>query len=442
MNTTRIITTTVMVTLAAGLLGCSWGDTQFEWPWRRQSTPVTHASWTSPKDWPAPTTKPAEDYYKASPKDPTIATTQPTAPIAPVQDEPLKIGETREITTSVLPIKDKFITVQEILHTARGKLSAVECDNLSEFEKRISTILYETIGNRISNELIFSEADSRLDKAHKEHVNTQVEKTLSSKIANAGGSKTKFEADLLAEEGMTIKEWREKQRRITTVRLYEEVKFLPAISITRPMLLGYYAKHKNDAEFRVEKKVAMQLIGVLFERFLPEGVGHNPTPQELAKARAAAKEHIDKADKLLKDGADFTGVAKEFSHVMPENGGKLPLWSEGGFLQKEVSKAAFALKLGHRSGIVETPLRKNNEGKISYGGFYIVKAYEIQEGTTTSFEDAQETIEAELRREQFSVLVTKFNKRLRESIIPESPEFLKTAVSEAYRLYWKPTTNP
>ena len=432
MNLKRIITIAALAALAAGLTGCSWGDAQFEWPWSRQSAPVTYPAWTSPEDWP-PGPPPKR-------KDPKIATTrQATSQPTGVDDEPLKIGETREITTSVLPVKGKFITVQEILHDAKDKLSAIECDD--KFGERVRLVINKAIFRRVNNELVFSEADARLTKAQKEHVSTQVDEILRGMVADAGGSKARLEK-LLAEDDLTIKELMEEHRRRITVRLYQQIKFLPAISINRQMLLGYYTEHKDD--FHVEKKVAMQLIAVLSDEFLPDDVGNQPTPRELAKAKAEAKTVIDKADKLLKNGADFTAVAKKLSSIKPETGGKLPLWPAGSLMQTKVEKAAFALKQGRRSGIVETSLLKNSKGEIvNYGGFYIVKAYEVRDGRITSFEDAQEEIDKILRAKQLKRLTDKFSDRLyKESRIPLSPDFIKTTVNEAIKLYWKPPTNP
>ena len=93
---------------------------------------------------------------------------------------------------------------------------------------------------------------------------------------------------------------------------------------------------------------------------------------------------------------------------------------------------------------METALLKNNKGEIvNYGGFYIVKAYEVREGRLTSFEDAQEEIDKILRAKQLKRLTDKFSDRLyKESRIPLSPDFMKTTVNEAIKLYWKPPTEP
>jgi hypothetical protein len=425
MNTIRIITTVVIGTLGLGLLGCSWADAQFEWPWRRQNAPVTHPSWASNEAWAKPTTRPGDNTVTTQ-----QATTQPTVP---VKVEPLKIGRTREITTSVLPIKGKFITVQEILHSAKPRLSAIADEPLSE--RRVRAIINRAIGRRINNELVFAEADARLEQSQKDHVDVQVADIRRNMIANAGGSEARLKQSLLDNSDITLDEVMEDHRRRLTVQLYQQIKFLPAISITRQMLLGYYTQHKAD--FRVEKKVAMQLIAVLIQKLLPEEIANDPTQKELDIARAAAKERIDQAEKLLKDGKTFTKVAKQFSDIKRDTGGKLPLWPAGSLRQKKVEQAAFTLKLGERSGILETAPVKKDGLIVNFGGLYIVKAYEIQEGRVTSFEDAQEGIGKILREKQLDILSAKFSERLnKEARIPQSSEFIETAVDEAINLYW------
>ncbi len=443
MNTIRTTTIVVLAALATGLGGCNWGKSELKWPWRKKTAPVTEAQWSSEKDWPKPAPAPDVRTDVVDPHAPVIDPKAPTAGTARAVDpkpgdgeEPLMIGETREITTSVISIKGKFITVQEILNEARDALAAVPQDSM--FDVRVRSIVNRAIGRRINNELIFSEAESRLSQPQKDHVNAQVEDMVRGLVADAGGSKTRLE-NQLAQRGVTLKELKEQQRRALTVQIYQQIKFVPAISVTRQMLLGYYNKHKD--EFTVEKKVAMQLIAVLLndERYLPKDVGSNPSPQELARARLAARERIEKAESLLKGGSDFGDVAKEFSNIKPDTGGKLPLWPAGSLRQKEVEKAGFSLQQGQRSSIIESAMVRNDAGQIvNYGGFYIVKAYRVQEGKTTNFEDAQEDITTILRNKQLQELSAKFSERLaRESKIPQSRDFVETAVNQAIEQYWK-----
>jgi len=256
-------------------------------------------------------------------------------------------------------------------------------------------------------------------------------------IAEAGGSRTKLEKNL-AEEDLTVKELMEDHKRRLTVQVYQQVKFLPAISVTRPMLLGYY--EKNKSKYSKEKKVAMQLIAVLIEGLLPTDISSNPSPQEIARAQAAARDRIGQAEKLLDSGTDFTEVASKFTDIKRDTGGKLPLWPAGSLLQKKVENAAFSLQQGQRSSVIQVEPAKDASGRTtSYGGFYIVKAYEVREAQVTSFEDAQDDITRELKKQQLDELSAKFSERLyKESQIPETSEFIRTAVREAIRIYWKP----
>jgi hypothetical protein len=374
---------------------------------------------------------------EVKPTDPTMHEVEikPVDPVTGANDPELIIGKTHEITTSVMEIKGKFITVQEILHEAQPSLEKVPSDRM--FQDRVRAIIRSTINTRVNKELVYAEANARLSKSQKDHVEAQVKEMVRSMIANAGGSQTRLEKRL-AKENITLDEIRERSKRNITVQLYQQIKFLPAVSITRPMLLGYYNQHKN--KFRVEKKVAMQLIAVLIENLLPKDLANNPSQQELAKAKAAATERIEKAEQLLTGGANFTEVAKKYTDIKREDGGKLPLWPAGSLRQKEVEKAGFALAEGQRSEIVETAAFKNSIGQtVSYGGFYIVKAYEVKEGKLTSFEDAQDAITDILREKQLDALSAKFTKKLNEDAkIAHSPEFIKTTVEEAMKLYWKP----
>jgi len=438
MNIARTTTIAVLIALAGGPGGCSWGDRKFDWPWRDKPAPPAKAKWSSDKEWAKPAAGPVDPHAPAiDPHAPiTDADTGTDATPAGGDEEPLKIGETREIATSVISIKGKFITVQEILLAAKSDLSALKSDDM--FDRRVRAIINRTVARRINNELIFSEADARLSQPQKDHVNKQVDEIVRKMVANAGGSQAKLDR-LLAQQGVTLDELKNEHRRRLTVQLYQQIKFVPAISVNRQMLLSYYEKHKS--EFSVEKKVAMQIIAVLLndKRFLPADVAHKPTEQELARARLAAKARIEKAEQLLKSGEDFSDVAGEFSNIKPEAGGKLPLWPRGSLRQKKIEEAAFSLAQGQRSGIIELAMVKNDAGEIvNYGGFYIVKAYQVQEGKTTSFEDAQVEIEDILRMKQLEVLSAKFSERLaRESKIPRSPDFIETAVNEAIKIYWK-----
>jgi len=433
MHYPRIITIGLLASLAAGMHGCSWLGNRGNWPWSRREVPVTRATWTASENWPKNPPKQPPDNARTKTPATGVTTTQPTTRAAGGGGLQAT-GRPQEITTSVLSIKGKFITVGDILRDADKRLSTIPRDvTEGRFRAAAMPIIAESTSHRINSELVLSEADARLSKEQKEHVDTQVTDTRRKMIAEAGGSVKKLQISL-AEQGLTIQDVLDDYRRSSTVHLYLQIKFLPAILINRQMLLSYYNSHPKD--FYRDKKVAMQIMAAPFAQFLPKDkdIAGTPSPQELTAAKAKAREVINKAAKRISAGEDFTKVVKDLSKGIKANtGGKWSLMVAGSFLQKEVEDAAFALKEGRVSQIVQTS-----------GGYYIVKAYDVREGKVTSFEDAQETIDGILRARQFDKLTSGFYKRLaEEAAVQQDIDFINAALSRAVELYWKkPKANP
>lgn len=81
-------------------------------------------------------------------------------------------------------------------------------------------------------------------------------------------------------------------------------------------------------------------------------------PQDAsAEVQAKAKERIDSIYTALKAGADFEKLAKELSQDpgSARQGGLLP-WAQHGQFLKEFEDAAFALKVGEMSQVVQSPV--------------------------------------------------------------------------------------
>lgn len=88
----------------------------------------------------------------------------------------------------------------------------------------------------------------------------------------------------------------------------------------------------------------------------------------------------------IKAGEDFAKLAKEYSEDLGSkaDGGDLNFFTKG-MMVKEFSDAAFALKLGEISEIIESPF-----------GFHIIKVTDKMEKTTTSLEAASNEIATKL----------------------------------------------
>jgi peptidyl-prolyl cis-trans isomerase C len=105
--------------------------------------------------------------------------------------------------------------------------------------------------------------------------------------------------------------------------------------------------------------------------------------------RAKAKAKIDEVQKKLKDGEDFAKLAQEYSEgPSNEKGGDLGYF-ERGQMVKEFEDAAFALKPGEVSGVVQTQF-----------GYHIIKVTDKKPESTMAYDEVKERIVEYLKREE------------------------------------------
>lgn len=151
---------------------------------------------------------------------------------------------------------------------------------------------------------------------------------------------------------------------------------LADIKVSEEEMKKYYREHEKD--FQLTESVKARHIFVQLSA--------KSTGEEKATARKKAEEALAR----LKKGVDFSKVAAELSDDTDtaKKGGALGLLTPGKTNSEEFEKAAFALKTGGISEIVQSPF-----------GFHIIKADEKTEKRTATFEESKGYIEALLKRE-------------------------------------------
>jgi foldase protein PrsA len=187
----------------------------------------------------------------------------------------------------------------------------------------------------------------------------RVDAKLEQQIAQAGGSE-RFEQKL-AREYQT----REMLRATLADDALAEQVMAAQVAPTDQEMTGYYRSHQG--EFRHGEMVKGRLI--LLE----------------SRANAQAIHGI-----LNEPGADFAGLAKELS-IDPntrDKSGDMG-WIERGDYNSKITDAAFKLKPGQCSGIIEYP-----------DGFAIVRAEGRKPAGTRPYDEVQDTIRAILTREK------------------------------------------
>ena len=202
--------------------------------------------------------------------------------------------------------------------------------------------------------------------------------------------KTSLVRDILLKKAIAMKarkegydkkpEYREKLSYLVDDFLAQEFLsrvVLADIKISEEDMQKYYKEHEKD--FQLTESVKARHIFVQ--------IPAKSTDDEKAAARKKAEEALAR----LKKGDDFAKLAAELSEDADsaKKGGALGLLIPGKTNSEEFEKAAFALKTGEISGIVQSPF-----------GFHIIKADEKTDKRIASFDEAKSYIEAALKKDR------------------------------------------
>ena len=129
-----------------------------------------------------------------------------------------------------------------------------------------------------------------------------------------------------------------------------------------------------------------------------------------AEERKKAKEKAEDIAKRVKAGADFVAIAKADSTCpSAPQGGDLGKFGRGQMVPA-FEKAAFALKVGESSDVVETQF-----------GYHVIKVTEREDGSTEKFDDVKAKISEFLKRERIQNGITAYVETLRKEAKLEKP---------------------
>ncbi|MCF8008991.1 MAG: peptidylprolyl isomerase [Halanaerobiales bacterium] len=176
----------------------------------------------------------------------------------------------------------------------------------------------------------------------------------------------------------------------------------------------FYNNYKDSLVFTIPlaNKMSNQIIQEIeitdqeIEQYYKENKANYELPEQvktshiLLEDRETAEEVMEK----LKNGGDFTELAKEYSTASSaEKGGDIGYISKDQNLAKEFKDAVFALEAGKTSPIVETKY-----------GFHIIKVFDKKEAGIRALKEVRNQIEDQLKYEKGQSEVDKFVKKLRE----------------------------
>jgi peptidyl-prolyl cis-trans isomerase C len=236
----------------------------------------------------------------------------------------------------------------------------------------------------IDQELIVQEGKKAGLEPQQEKINVEFEK-----IKKRFPSQDAFE-QVMKKQNMTEERLREIIGRAFIVKNVLEVKIEPlAKPVTDKEVADYYQAHKG--EFAEPEEVRARHILIK----LSSGASD--------EEKTYAKKEMQAILEETKSGADFAELAKKHSQCPSAiRGGDLDYFSRGDMV-KPFEEAAFALKPGQISDVVETEY-----------GYHIIRLEDKKPGRQLELEEVSEGIKKELHDKEMDIALRNWLKPLRE----------------------------
>lgn len=183
---------------------------------------------------------------------------------------------------------------------------------------------------------------------------------------------------------------REYIRRGLTVSRFVETTIVPKITISEKDAREFY--DKNIDRFKKDESVKASHILI--------GVDEKATAEERQKAR----EKVEQLKGELTKGGDFAALAKANSSCpSSKQGGDLGFFGKGQMVP-QFEKAAFALKVGDVSDVVETRF-----------GYHVIKLTDKKAAETTEFKDIKGKIEEYLKGQKVGEAIQQYVEEMKKS---------------------------
>jgi peptidyl-prolyl cis-trans isomerase C len=267
-------------------------------------------------------------------------------------------------------------------------------------DKRMAKIQEDILENLISTELLYQAAE-------KQGVEVE-QKEVDQKLASLKERFPKAEDfdGVLKKMQMTEGELKSHLKKGMIIQHFIDEQIIQKISIPDEEVKAYY--DKNPALFTQPERVRASHILIKVDKSADE------------TQKAVTRKKIEEIQQKLKNGDDFAALAKEFSQCPSSSkGGDLGYFHRGQMVAP-FEEAAFALKPGETSDIVETQF-----------GYHIIKVVDKQEAQVKSFEDVKDRLAQYLKQEKAQNEVKQYLQKLKADA--EIERHLSSTVDESVK---------
>jgi peptidyl-prolyl cis-trans isomerase C len=258
----------------------------------------------------------------------------------------------------------------------------------SKVQKPVPTDLLKKAETAAVNQLVASEV---LYQAGLKMDNKDLDKEVQQQVAQRKAqfpSTAEYEKALKS-TGLTEKELNELMRKEIVINNLIEKEVVAKVTVTDAEAKKFYDENKDKFKREESARASHILIGV--------------DEKASAEDKKKAKEKAESIRKKIAAGEDFATLAKKESTCpSASRGGDLGFFSKGQMVP-EFEKAAFALKPGEVSNVVETKF-----------GYHIIKLQEKKPAGTVTFDEAKKNIEGYLKSQKVREGVNAYLDKLRK----------------------------
>ncbi|MBW1680254.1 MAG: peptidylprolyl isomerase [Deltaproteobacteria bacterium] len=203
----------------------------------------------------------------------------------------------------------------------------------------------------------------------------------------------------LARAGLTESDLKDQIRRGLTIKKLVEKEFADRMTVTGKEAEAYYKAHAESFK-RPEEVRASHILAKV-------------APGAPDTEKTAARKRIEEVRKKLDQGEDFAALAKRYSQgPSSSKGGDLGYFSRGR-MAKPFETAAFAMKPGQVSDLVETRF-----------GYHLIKVTGRRPGGTVPFAEVKDKLVDFLRQKKLAGLLKDYVAQLKKEA--QISRFLKT----------------
>ena len=304
-------------------------------------------------------------------------------------EKPLSDGNVAVVNGTVIPRAEfdrgMARAYQQIARTGRS----LNASQLPEVKK-------DVIESLINQELLYQESQNKSIKIEDKEIDQQMDA-----LKKQFPSEKEYNA-ALAKMNLSEAEIKSQITKGLAIQQFIDTKFVQKIIVSDDETKAHY--NNNLDLFKQPEQVRAMHILIMV------------APQATEEQKAAARKKLKEVQKKLGKGEDFETLAKEYSEgPSGAKGGDLGYFSRGQMVPP-FEEAAFALKPGEVSDIVETRF-----------GIHLIKVVDKKPASTRSYEEVKDNLKQYMKQqkvqEQVKLYLEKLKKKAKvERFIPENPK--------------------